>query len=385
MSGTLNPGQGDNPLAPTNDPGYNDWWNAINAYNTDYNNYLGDLAELKADLLELAHMKGNAGEKLMFCINVLLPAMQKPKEDNIKVLADTQNIDTALREMMNEAQTIWVQSKTWPTPLTPTQVALAGQLYQDVTDLQYAVDHSVNSTTGKSIIGAAELAQLQSSITDIQTQFGSDWGDFAKMAADMQNWWASSTNGLPPTPPNPQNIKNFLLYIQNLWDDAYKSGSGVPWSDYQAIKAAVKALLAANPPTQAQLMALANATNNLIADVPPGQLSAAVMTDIDDIQNLFGGNSSNGGGYGNGSDMESDYNVWQNGTPGTPPVTPPQLTALNTDFQTIMETVSTLGAALNAKLSYFTNDYNQLMGIYKNVYKDVNTQETTIVHNERSN
>jgi hypothetical protein len=382
MSGTLNPGQGDNPLAPTNDPGYNDWQNAINAYNTDYNNYLGDLAELKADLVELAHMKGNAGEKLMFCINTLLPAMQKPKEDNIKVLADTQNIDTALREMMNEAQNIWVQSKSWPTPLTQKQIDLAQQLYQDVTDLQYAVNNSVNSKTGKSIIGAAELAQLQSSITDIQSQFkntsgGTDWGDFAAMAADMQNWWASASNGVPATPPNPKNITALEQYLQTLENDINTLYPGGSWTATQ-VQNVINDLQAGKMPSSGDLWGLAVSFQELTSG---GQGNAATTADIANIQTLFG----NGGGVGNSGFLEKQINLWMNGSPAVPPVTAPQTTALNTDFQTIMETVSTLGAALNAKLSYFTNDYNQLMGIYKNVYKDVNTQETTMVHNERSN
>ena len=447
MSSASNPGQGDNPpLAPINDPGYNDWWNAMNAYNTDYNNYIGDLAQLKADLVQLAHMKGNAGEKLMFCIYTIFPGMQKPKEDNIKVLADTQNVDTGLREMMNEAQRIWVGSKT--TPPTPAQ---AQQLYQDITDLQYAVNNSINTKTRQSIIGSAELAQLQSSITDIQTQFGSHWGDYQEMANDMEKWWASGGTPPPTIAQFNQYIAALLLENQNNWGDpnlaillpevqkdpsaanlaalakylsthypndpnviGLKAMFGADWGKGTAMETDLVGWQQAGNGKMPQNVAAFDAyLQNLLKDdpniwglilafgmAPPGPKQAAVLAAIAEYLAQHDPNDPNTLGLeklfgkawgGDGTNMEADYNLWVNGNGNTPPPPPgppviaPQVTALNTDFQTIMETVSTLGAALNAKLSYYTNDYNQNLGIYKNVYKDENAQDTTMVRNQRPN
>jgi hypothetical protein len=431
------------------DPGYIVWQNGLADYKKDTLAWLASIKALKDALLAMVNMKGGAGEKMLFCTYAIFPDIESEKGSNIKILSATDNIDTGLREMMNHAQTIFTQSSTWSNPPTAKQIAETEKLYRAVQFLQYAIQNSGSVTIdGKTytVVGTAELSQLSQSADDIQTQFGSDWGDYKQMAIDMQKWWASGQAVPPNIAQFNQYIAALLLENENNWGDpnlaillpavqkdpsaanlaelakylskAYpndpnviglKAMFGADWGKGTAMETdLVGWQQAGNGKMPQNVAAFDTYLQNLLKDdpgiwglilafgmAPSGPKQAAVLQAICEYLAQHDPNDPNtlgleklfGADWGNGTNMEADYNLWVNGNGNTPPpppgppVTAPQIKALQTDFQTIAQMVSTLDTAMSAKTSYCINDIDQFYGMNKTWNKGLWTVEETIQRN----
>ncbi len=375
MSGinTLNQG-------PPDDPYFDQWEADMQIYRNDVNQLGLDKKALKDALAALSAMK-DPMEKLMYVLYMIFPGMMQTRQDNIKILSDNMNVNTDLRQMMNQAQQIFNDSAHWSNPPTPEEKQKALELAEYIDHLENAVNNSVykdDQGNQHSLIPPDELKNIKDAIGNIKSLFGDSWGkgDGTDMAKVLQGLWGGNSTDA------------FKQFVTN-WMNDVNAEAAIPGSPLYAdlvskMNQSAKAVLSTNPPpTQAQLKQFADYVS--LVQTMSGLGSFSKGPDGKDYNAILGGDSKNisdwfGKDWGDDKKMLDDLN---NSSSTTPPDSQ-KLKQLNNDFQTINQTVSTLGTSVNTQLSFYTNDYNQVLGIFDNALKDVNAEDSTFVQNSRA-
>jgi hypothetical protein len=185
-------------------------WNDRQQMEDDYNAIQAALTQMLADLK--SKDPTSVFMALMVALYQIFPAIEAYKGDNIKQLADSENIASDLRTFITGGETAF----------NKTDGSNASDLFYFIQDLNgdgststYNVQGTANGTsfneswlsflTDKTIWGsntpldATDEAYLVQSVADIKSQFGADWGNTAKMQSDIANWYnqSSTTMGEP--------------------------------------------------------------------------------------------------------------------------------------------------------------------------------------------
>lgn len=128
--------------------------------------------------------------------NVLNP-MLNMKGDNIGILSASMQLSSDLKAFTNQLQNDFYSNAQTANPESMTDFLTAyNYLQQDITTLEEPYNG------GSSPLDPSTAGNIASNLSEIKTQFGTDWGNAAAMATDI-NTWLSSTATTPSDNPIP--------------------------------------------------------------------------------------------------------------------------------------------------------------------------------------
>lgn len=158
--------------------------------------------KLLAMAAQLKHMKNP-----MYGVMMIMNQFQEISGDKVRVLSEADNVASDIRNAVSNAQGTTndmaggaISLKNWKSD--------AEKLIQFVKQLQAFIKYEAG---GKGVVDSATLKNLEVALKNIKDQFGKDWGNPAKMAADMNTWFNESQKGTYSP-----KLKNLQFAFQQL-------------------------------------------------------------------------------------------------------------------------------------------------------------------------
>jgi hypothetical protein len=187
----------DNGMVPQLNPQTAQDWaayeNAINQYGMD----LKDIQKLAAMLV---HAKNQFGYN-MYMLMEVEDAVNNKGGDQVGILSATENFDTDLRNLLQDAQNnynglLGSNTNNADEP-TPQEEAMAEKFKQDIDQIQAILDWQGSSTCKNPIIDKGTIDNISSAIKNIKDACGTYWND------------------APGAPPGSNLASNILQAVSN--------------------------------------------------------------------------------------------------------------------------------------------------------------------------
>jgi hypothetical protein len=112
--------------------------------------------------------------------------------------------------------------------------------------------------------------------------------------------------------------------------------------------------------------------------------AATILGSLQSIETQFGGTNGSGGSWGNTSEMATTIAGWYNQSNTDPAMPQAQIKTIQGAYQQITQSVSTLATSIQTNEQFYTQQFNQVLGIDNNMLQSQNQQVTTLVQNEIS-
>jgi hypothetical protein len=149
------------------------------AYENAINQYGIDLKEIQKLAAMLVHAKTQFGYN-MYQVMELEDAVNNKGGDQVGILSATENFDTDLRNLLQDAQNnyngLLGDGKDYAEP-TPQECADAEKFKQDIDQLQAILDWQQSPSCKNPIIDKGTIDNISSAIKNIKDAFGDKWND----------------------------------------------------------------------------------------------------------------------------------------------------------------------------------------------------------------